>query len=152
MAGLAQEGGVGGLGLHPPSHHLRLLPRRGEGGHHIEDRRPPRLRDFRRGAIHQPLMLHHRRHAARTGGEEVEGVVGNVALGLRREGGSEGAEQRREEECSQTAHVCSMRQDFVLSKWAQLEYFAGGQAAKRVAAPFEKAIHSMYRLAPLAPY
>lgn len=63
-------------------------------------------------------MLHQRRHAARTGGEEVEGVIGNVTLRLRREGGSEGAEQRRKEECSQTAHLCSMGEDFVLSKWA----------------------------------
>lgn len=46
MAGLAQKGGVGGLGLDPPSHDLRLLSRRGEGGHHIEDRRPPRLGDL----------------------------------------------------------------------------------------------------------
>lgn len=48
----------------------------------------------------------------------MEGVVGDVTLGLRREGGSEGAEQRRKEECSQTAHVGRIRQDFWVSKWA----------------------------------
>jgi hypothetical protein len=64
-------------------------------------------------------MLHHRRHAARTGGEEVEGIIGNVGIGLRGHGGSEGADQRRGAEiCSQTSHVCSMRGNFVLSKWA----------------------------------
>lgn len=76
VAAGAEQGGVGGLCLDPPGHDLRLRPRRGEGGHHIKDRRPPRLGDVRGGAIHQPLMLHHRRHAARAGGEEVEGVVG----------------------------------------------------------------------------
>jgi hypothetical protein len=55
----------------------------------------------------------------------VEGGVGKVALGECREGGSEGAEQRREEECSQTANVCSMRQDFVLSKWAVRGFLDG---------------------------
>jgi hypothetical protein len=64
-------------------------------------------------------MFHQGRKGAGTGGEDVEGGVGDVPLGLRREGGGEGAEQRREEECSQTAHVCSMGRVFVVSEWAK---------------------------------
>lgn len=94
VAGLAQQGGVGGLGLDPPRHDLRLLPWRGEGGHHIQHRRPPRLGDVRGWAIDQPLMLHQRRHAACTGGEEVEGVVGDVAVGLRGRGCGKRAEEQ----------------------------------------------------------
>lgn len=87
-------------------------------GEHTPHRRPWRLGDGGGGEVHQPLMFHQGLKGAGTGGEDVEGGVGDVPLGLRREGGGEGAEQRREEEYSQTAHVCSMRQDFVLSKWA----------------------------------